>query len=212
MLTRLAERRTSAYHDTVAMPYSKIKSHVAEILQQEGYKSPPWRVERTPEVGKNPRDPPLKIRETSASARSPASSGVSKPGLRVYAKKDQPCPGSWAASAWRSISTSGGLLTEQAGPRKSVGVGGEVLAYVLVREAAIVKDRAAPRDHPQRGTGRHRRAPRSPCQGPKGNPEAHRGPTPIDVTREDGVRSRSTRPNDEGPGGAPPARGTVNAR
>ena len=36
MLTRL-RNANSAYHDTVGMPYSKIKSHIAEILQQEGY-------------------------------------------------------------------------------------------------------------------------------------------------------------------------------
>ena len=36
MLTRL-RNANSAYHETVAMPYSKIKAHIAEILQQEGY-------------------------------------------------------------------------------------------------------------------------------------------------------------------------------
>ena len=36
MLARLRNANT-AYHDTVAMPYSKIKSHIAEILQQQGY-------------------------------------------------------------------------------------------------------------------------------------------------------------------------------
>jgi Ribosomal protein S8 len=36
MLTRL-RNANSAYHDTVGMPYSKIKSRIAEILQQEGY-------------------------------------------------------------------------------------------------------------------------------------------------------------------------------
>jgi small subunit ribosomal protein S8 len=50
MLTRL-RNANSAYHDTVGMPYSKIKSHIAEILQQEGYIAS-WRVENA-EVGKN---------------------------------------------------------------------------------------------------------------------------------------------------------------
>ena len=36
MLTRL-RNANSAYHDTVAMPHRKIKAHIAEILQQEGY-------------------------------------------------------------------------------------------------------------------------------------------------------------------------------
>ena len=50
MLTRL-RNANSAYHDTVGMPYSKIKSRIAEILQQEGYIAS-WRVEDA-EVGKN---------------------------------------------------------------------------------------------------------------------------------------------------------------
>ena len=50
MLTRL-RNANSAYHDTVGMPNSKIKSHIAEILQQEGYIAG-WRVEDA-EVGKN---------------------------------------------------------------------------------------------------------------------------------------------------------------
>ena len=36
MLTRL-RNANSAYHDTVAMPHTKLKTHIAEILQQEGY-------------------------------------------------------------------------------------------------------------------------------------------------------------------------------
>ncbi|MDQ1691366.1 MAG: small subunit ribosomal protein, partial [Pseudonocardiales bacterium] len=36
MLTRL-RNANSAFHDTVSMPHSKLKAHIAEILQQEGY-------------------------------------------------------------------------------------------------------------------------------------------------------------------------------
>lgn len=36
MLTRL-RNANSAFHDTVSMPHSKLKSHIAEILQQQGY-------------------------------------------------------------------------------------------------------------------------------------------------------------------------------
>src|SRR5512140_1825042 len=49
MLTRL-RNANSAYHDTAAMPYSKIKSRIAEILQQEGYIAG-WKVEDA-EVGR----------------------------------------------------------------------------------------------------------------------------------------------------------------
>ncbi len=52
MLTRL-RNANSAYHDTVVMPHSKIKTHIAEILQQEGYITG-WKVEepKEGEVGK----------------------------------------------------------------------------------------------------------------------------------------------------------------
>ncbi len=50
MLTRL-RNANSAYHDAVTMPHSKIKVHIAEILQQEGYIAG-WRVEDA-EVGKS---------------------------------------------------------------------------------------------------------------------------------------------------------------
>ena len=50
MLTRL-RNANSAYHDSVMMPHSKIKVHIAEILQQEGYIAS-WKVEDA-EVGKN---------------------------------------------------------------------------------------------------------------------------------------------------------------
>ena len=36
MLARL-RNANSAYHETVSMPHSKLKSHIAEILKQEGY-------------------------------------------------------------------------------------------------------------------------------------------------------------------------------
>ena len=50
MLTRL-RNANSAYHETVTMPYSKLKSHIAEILQAEGYITG-WSVEDA-KVGKN---------------------------------------------------------------------------------------------------------------------------------------------------------------
>ena len=83
MLTRL-RNANSAYHDTVNMPYSKIKSHIAEILQQEGYIAG-WRMEDA-EVGKN-----LVVILKFGNQRERSIAGikrVSKPGLRVYAKKD----------------------------------------------------------------------------------------------------------------------------
>ncbi len=122
MLTRL-RNANSAYHDTVRMPYSKIKSHIAEILTQEGYIAA-WRVEEA-EVGKS-----LVITLKYGNARERSIAGikrVSKPGLRVYAKKDN-LPRVLGGLGVAIISTSGGLMTDRQAKRN--GVGGEVLAYV----------------------------------------------------------------------------------
>ncbi|MET8004948.1 30S ribosomal protein S8 [Nonomuraea glycinis] len=122
MLTRL-RNANSAYHESVSMPYSKIKAHIAEILQQEGYIQA-WAVEDA-KVGKN-----LVVELKFGPTRERSLAGlrrVSKPGLRVYAKKDN-LPRVLGGLGVAIISTSAGLMTDkQAGKR---GVGGEVLAYV----------------------------------------------------------------------------------
>ena len=121
-LTRL-RNANSAYHDDVAMPFSKIKSHIAEILQQEGYIAS-WRIEDA-EVGK---DLVLTLKYGNSRERSIAGiKRVSKPGLRVYAKKDN-LPRVLGGLGVAIISTSGGLMTDR--QAKKNGVGGEVLAYV----------------------------------------------------------------------------------
>ena len=122
MLTRL-RNGNAAYHDTVVMPYSKIKSHIAEILQQEGYISG-WRVQDA-EVGRS-----LVVALKYGPTRERSIAGlkrVSKPGLRVYAKKDN-LPRVLGGLGIAIISTSGGLMTDRQAVRR--GVGGEVLAYV----------------------------------------------------------------------------------
>ena len=122
MLTRL-RNANSAYHDTVKMPHSKIKLHIAEILQQEGYIAS-WRVEDA-EVGKA-----LVVTLKYGNSRERSIAGikrVSKPGLRVYAKKDN-LPKVLGGLGVAIISTSGGLMTDK--QAKKSGVGGEVLAYV----------------------------------------------------------------------------------
>lgn len=122
MLTRL-RNGNSAYHDKVVMPYSKIKTHVAEILQQEGYISA-WHVEDA-QVGKS-----LVVDLKYGSSRQRSIAGlrrVSKPGLRVYAKNDK-LPRVLGGLGVAIISTSSGLLTDRQAKKR--GVGGEVLAYV----------------------------------------------------------------------------------
>jgi small subunit ribosomal protein S8 len=125
MLTRL-RNANQAYHDTAAMPYSKLKAGVAEILQQEGYIAG-WRVEE-PAPGTVGKVLVLELRFGPNRERSIAGiRRISKPGLRVYAKSTG-LPRVLGGLGVAIISTSQGLLTgQQAGKR---GVGGEVVAYV----------------------------------------------------------------------------------
>jgi small subunit ribosomal protein S8 len=122
MLTRL-RNANSAYHDEVSMPYSKLKSRIAEILQAEGYIAG-WKVTDA-EVGKT-----LTIDLKFGPNRERSIAGVrrvSKPGLRVYAKSTN-LPRVLGGLGVAIISTSSGLLTDKQASKQ--GVGGEVLAYV----------------------------------------------------------------------------------
>src|SRR5260370_37312834 len=122
MLTRL-RNANAAYHDSVGMPYSRIKVHIAEILQQEGYIAG-WRVEDA-DVGRN-----LVVALKFGPSRERSIAGlkrVSKPGLRVYAKKDS-LPRVLGGLGIAIISTSGGLLTDRQAKKR--GAGGGDLALV----------------------------------------------------------------------------------
>ncbi len=122
MLTRV-RNANSAHKDSVSMPFSKLKSHVAEILESEGYIGS-WAVEEA-EVGKT-----LTITLKYGPNRERSIAGirrVSKPGLRVYAKSTN-LPKVLGGLGVAIISTSSGLLTDRQAANK--GVGGEVLAYI----------------------------------------------------------------------------------
>ena len=122
MLTRL-RNANSAHHDTVSMPFSKLKGHVADILKAEGYIAA-WKVEDA-EVGKK-----LTIDLKYGPSRERSIAGlrrISKPGLRVYAKSTN-LPSVLGGLGVAILSTSSGLLTDRQAAKK--GVGGEVLAYV----------------------------------------------------------------------------------
>ncbi|PYI40359.1 30S ribosomal protein S8 [Arthrobacter psychrolactophilus] len=122
MLTRL-RNANSAHHETVSMPFSKLKGHIADILKAQGYISA-WKVEDA-EVGKK-----LTIDLKYGPARERSIAGlrrISKPGLRVYAKSTN-LPNVLGGLGVAILSTSSGLLTDRQAAKK--GVGGEVLAYV----------------------------------------------------------------------------------
>ncbi len=122
MLTRV-RNANSAYHDVVSMPHSKIKTHIAEILQQEGYIAG-WKTED----GEKGKILTIDLKYGPNRERSIAGvRRVSKPGLRVYAKAGA-LPKVLGGLGVAIISTSSGLLTDRQANKK--GVGGEVLAYV----------------------------------------------------------------------------------
>ncbi len=121
-LTRL-RNANSAYHETIKLPYSKLKANIAEILKTEGYVAS-VKVEDA-EVGKtlivDLKFGPNRERSIAGIKR------VSKPGLRVYAKSTE-LPRVLGGLGIAILSTSSGLLTDRQAAKK--GVGGEVLAYV----------------------------------------------------------------------------------
>ena len=124
MLTRL-RNANSAYHEDVAMPSSKIKQGIAQILKDQGYVSD-WRVERDEAqpfetLVVNLKFGPQRERSIAGIKR------ISKPGLRVYAKATA-MPRVLGGLGIAIISTSSGLMTDKQATKK--GVGGEVLAYV----------------------------------------------------------------------------------
>ena len=126
MLTRL-RNANSAYHDTVSMPHSSIKAHIAEILQQEGYISG-FSVEEPDEKTGPGKTLTVTLKYGPNRERSIAGvRRVSKPGLRVYAKATN-LPRVLGGLGVAIISTSAGLRTDRQCSKQ--GVGGEVLAYI----------------------------------------------------------------------------------
>jgi small subunit ribosomal protein S8 len=125
MLTRL-RNANSAFHDTVVMPHSKLKAHIAEILKQEGYIGG-FSISETAE-GKPGKVLTLDLKYGPNRERSIAGiRRISKPGLRVYAKSTG-LPRVLGGLGIAIISSSSGLVTDRQAAKR--GVGGEVLAYV----------------------------------------------------------------------------------
>jgi len=122
MLTRI-RNANSVYHDKVEIPGSKLKESLAAILKAEGFI-------KDFEVIADNKQNTIRVALKYGSSREKVISGlkrISKPGLRVYAKKDQ-LPRVLGGLGIAIISTSKGLMTDK-NARKD-GLGGEVLAYV----------------------------------------------------------------------------------
>ncbi|MHC1746696.1 MAG: 30S ribosomal protein S8 [Negativicutes bacterium] len=122
MLTRI-RNANSVYHDKVEMPASKVKQAVVQILKEEGFI-------KDYELIKDSKQGVLRISLKYGPNREKVIGGIkriSKPGLRVYAKKDQ-LPRVLGGLGIALVSTSQGIMTDKQA-RKN-GLGGEVLAFV----------------------------------------------------------------------------------
>ena len=123
MLTRIRNANT-AKHDTVDVPASKMKISIAEILLKEGYiKS--FEIE---EVGgfKNIHIS-LQYGKEKNTKIITGLKRISKPGLRVYAGKED-LPRVLGGLGTAIISTNKGVLTDKEARKENVG--GEVLAFI----------------------------------------------------------------------------------
>ena len=123
MLTRIRNANT-AKHDTVDVPASKMKISIAEILLKEGYIKSFEHVE----VGgfKNIHIT-LKYGKDKNTKIITGLKRISKPGLRVYASRED-LPKVLGGLGTAIISTNKGVLTDKEARKENVG--GEVLAFI----------------------------------------------------------------------------------
>ena len=123
MLTRIRNANT-AKHDTVDVPSSKMKLAIAKILLDEGYI-------KSYELVENGKFNDIRITlKYGASKNKKIISGlqrISKPGLRVYANKEE-LPKVLGGLGVAIISTNKGVITDK--EARKLGVGGEVLCFV----------------------------------------------------------------------------------
>ena len=123
MLTRIRNANTSK-HDTVDVPASKMKNAIAEILFNEGYIQKHELVEDG--NFKNIRIT-LKYGKDKNEKIITGLKRISKPGLRIYAGKDE-LPRVLGGLGIAIISTNQGVVTDK--QARKLNVGGEVLAYI----------------------------------------------------------------------------------
>ena len=135
MLTRI-RNANKAMHDTASMPTSRLKEEIARILKEEGYvlnyrvvSSADWNREHDDKRHHRSFDT-LVIELKYGRSRERVITDlkrVSKPGRRVYARKDR-LPRVLGGMGVAILSTSSGLVTSRTAEEK--GIGGEVVCFV----------------------------------------------------------------------------------
>lgn len=122
MLTRVRNANTAG-KETVSMPSSKKLVEIARIMDEEGYIVNYEIVEASP---RNQLVITLKYGEKKDRAIR-GLKRISKPGLRIYAGKDE-LPRVLGGLGTAIISTSRGVMTDR--DARKAGIGGEVIAYI----------------------------------------------------------------------------------
>ena len=121
MLTRIRNANKAKFK-TVEIPSSNMKKAIAEVLLEEYIKS--FNIEE------NEVQPVLKVELKYDEKGGRVISGlrkISKPGHRIYAKKDE-LPKVLNGLGIALVSTSKGLVTDK--KAREIGLGGEVIAYI----------------------------------------------------------------------------------
>jgi small subunit ribosomal protein S8 len=122
MLTRI-RNANKALHETAVMPTSRVKEDIARLLKEEGYIRD-FRVE----AGET--HPSLVIVLKYGRSRERVITNlkrVSKPGRRIYARKDR-MPRVLGGMGTAIMSTSSGMMTSRSAEER--GIGGEVICFV----------------------------------------------------------------------------------
>lgn len=122
MLTRIRNALV-VKHDTIEVPASNMKRAIANILLEEGF------IKGFTEID-DKKQGILKLVLKYGSNNQSVITGlkrISKPGLRVYAKKDE-VPKVLRGLGIAILSTSKGVMTDK--EARKLGVGGEVLCYI----------------------------------------------------------------------------------
>jgi small subunit ribosomal protein S8 len=124
MLARI-KNANRALHESVEMPSSRLKAEIARLLKEEGYIRD-YHVERKPELPYETLEIELKFGRNRERVITDVKR-VSKPGRRVYARKDR-LPRVLGGMGTAILSTSNGLITSRTAAER--GVGGEVVCFI----------------------------------------------------------------------------------
>lgn len=122
MLTRIRNAGT-AKHESVDVPASNVKNAIAQILVDEGYV-------KEVQIIDDGKQGVIRLYLKYTENKKPVISGIkriSKPGLRIYASKDE-LPKVLDGLGVAVISTSKGIMTDK--KARKLGIGGEVMAYI----------------------------------------------------------------------------------